>query len=155
MNLIYLFFLLITFIAKPFASGKVNDATVQCEELNKKTTETLTRMGDALKIKTGYLLGEMETSKQALDGCVNQNKAVETRASLFWFLTNGLLIVIGTLIFLHQRKMKRAVLTLNKAIKLHALSHDEKYLPSQWNYRILVAMVCISLLLTNFVGLFV
>lgn len=108
-----------------------NPPPVNCEEWAQKTEQTFRKMDEALRLKSGMLLGEMETAKGALEGCIEQNKAVSTRMAMVWFLADGgCLGTLGLMIF-HQRRMKRALRLLPHLVNIKDQVQPVKYAPSQ------------------------
>jgi hypothetical protein len=124
-----------------------------CGEWARKAEQTFLKMDEALKLKTGMLLGEMETAKGALEGCIEQNKAVETRMSMVWALTDmGLLALLGLMV-LHQVRMNRAVQLLSRLLQSKDPSHGVRYAPSQGLYWASVAVLVVTFTLINLIAL--
>ena len=134
--------------------GTAGNPPTTCAEVSQKATATLEKMDQALKIKTGMLLGEMQMGKQALEGCVSHNRMVETRASLLWFLTDLVFILTLILVVLHHRRMKKAILGLNARVHQGRPDHSPVYLPSQWAFRFLMVTLGLGFTLSNVVALF-
>ncbi len=128
--------------------------SAQCEELNKRATATMARMDSAIQLKTGFLLGEIQMSKESILRCIDLNKGVETRASLLWFLTELGMVLVAVLTWMHHRKMKRAILALNKTVSAGRPEHSATYMPSQWFMRSLVLSLIVGFVSTNLVALF-
>lgn len=129
-------------------------AAQQCEELKQKTAAKLHQIDQVMQLRTGQLLGEMKSAQGALEGCVTQNRLVETRASLLWFLTDGVFLLLGGLLWAHHRKMKKAVLGLSARLHKAQPEHPSNYMPSQWVFRVLLFTMVGGFTLTNLVALF-
>lgn len=112
-------FALLLLLMHPAAGAAVAVAppTVNCEEWAKKTEQTFRKMDEALKLKSGMLLGEMEAAKGALEGCIEQNKAVSTRLAVVWFLADGCLVLVLGFVILHQSRMKRTLRMFSKMLQ--------------------------------------
>jgi hypothetical protein len=108
-----------------------NPPPVDCAEWAQKTEQTFRKMDEAIKLKAGMLLGEMETAKGALEGCIEQNKAVSTRMAMVWFLADGGCFATVVLLLLHQRRMKRALRLLPHLVNIKDQVQPVKYAPSQ------------------------
>jgi hypothetical protein len=133
--------------------GWADPTPAHCEELARKTEQTFRKMDEALKLKSGMLLGEMEAAKGALEGCIGENKAVSTRLAMAWFLTDvGLLASLGFLLF-HQRRMKQAVRVLSRLVKAKDPDHAVEYVPSQGLYRMALGLLSLTFALVNFIAL--
>ena len=130
-----------------------NPVPIQCEELAKRTDETFRKMDDALKLKAGLLLGEMEMAKGALEGCIQQNKQVSIHLALIWFLTDLGLLASVILILFHQRRMKRAIRILSEILHAKDPAHSYKYIPSQTLYRFALGILGFTLLIVNGIAL--
>ncbi len=130
-----------------------NPAPMQCEELAKRTDETFKKMDNALKLKAGLLLGEMEMAKGALEGCIGQNKQVSIHLALMWFLTDLGLLATSILILLHQKRMKRAIRVLSEILYSKDPAHSYKYVPSQTLYRFAWGLLGLTFLIVNGIAL--
>ena len=139
-----------------FLIVKTMDAApvVTCEELSQETQRVFKRMDDAIKLKSGLLLGEMETAKGALDGCILENKAVNMRISLIWFLTDLGLLVSFTMLLLHQRRMKKGFAGLSLVLHSYNDKHPLSYSPSRALYRSALLSLGLTFLILNAVALF-
>lgn len=121
---------------------------VPCEELAQKTETTFRKMDEALKLKAGMLLGEMEAAKGALQGCIDRNEAVGMQMALVWILGDIGLLSVLPLLFFHQRRMRRAIGLLAALYKTREPSHAVRYEPSSNLY-----LWGMGLLLIGFLGL--
>lgn len=121
---------------------------VTCEEVSKRAEETFRKLDDALKLKAGMLLGEMETAKSALQGCIDRNEAVSTQMAFIWFAGDIGLLAVLPLLYFHQRRMQRAISLLSGLFKSKEPAHAVRYSPSSALY-----LWAISLLLIGFLGL--
>lgn len=119
-----------------------------CEELAQKTETTFRKMDDALKLKAGMLLGEMEAAKGALQGCIDRNEAVSMQMALVWILGDLGILSVLPLLFFHQRRMQRAIRLLAGLYKAKDPAHAVRYEPST---NLFLWGMC--LLLTGFLGL--
>jgi hypothetical protein len=125
----------------------------QCEEIGRRAAASVARLDTAFRLQGSRLKGEIEMSKTALLGCVAQNKQVETRASLLWFLTDIGFVVGGFLLLFHQRRMKKAILALNKMVTHEKPDHSKAYMPGQGYFRAVLCILCLGILGINFVAL--
>lgn len=124
-----------------------------CAEWAQRTEQTFRKMDESLKLKTSMLLGEMEAAKGALEGCIEQNRAAETRVSLVWALADmGLLALLGLMVF-HQLRMKRAVQFLSRLVTSKDPSHSVRYAPSEGLYWASIAVLAVTAILINLVAL--
>ena len=139
---------LLLFLMLPAAGAPPTGATpvVNCEEWAKKTEQTFRKMDEALKLKSGMLLGEMEMAKGALEGCIAQNVAVNTRMAIIWFLAGGSLLLVLGLVVLHQSRMKRTVRMFTKMLQT-------KDPTPAWPYWTTVTVIGFSLVLINLFAL--
>ena len=126
---------------------------VPCEELAQKTETTFRKMDEALKLKAGMLLGEMETAKGALQGCIDRNEAVSMQMALVWILGDLGLLSVLPLLFFHQRRMARAVRLLAGLYKIKEPAHPVRYEPSSSLYLWGMSLLLIGFLGLNFVAL--
>jgi hypothetical protein len=124
-----------------------------CEELAQKTEMTFRKMDEALKLKAGMLLGEMEAAKGALQGCIDRNEAVSTQVALVWILGDIGLLSVLPLLFLHQRRMQRAIRLLAGLYKAKEPSHAVRYEPSTNLFLWGMCLLLIGFLGLNFVAL--
>lgn len=130
-----------------------NPPPVDCAEWAQKTEQTFRKMDDAIKLKAGMLLGEMETAKGALEGCIDQNKAVSTRMAMVWFLSDvGSLVSLG-LVILHQRRMKRALKQLPHQVQIKDHVQPVRYAPSQKLYWAAIGVMGSTFVLINLFAL--
>lgn len=134
-------------------SSKANPVALPCPDLARKTEATFLKMDQALKLKTGMLLGEMESAKGALEGCITENKQVSTNIALIWFLTDlGLGLVLGLILF-HQIRMKRAIRVLSEILSTRDPTHSVKYAPSQSLYHLALGLLGLTLIVVNGIAL--
>jgi hypothetical protein len=126
---------------------------VPCAELAQKTESTFRKMDQALKVKAGMLLGEMEAAKGALQGCLDRNEAVSAQMALVWLLGDVGLVAVLPLLFFHQRRMRRAVKLLAGLYQAKEPAHAVRYEPSSGLYLTGMALLVIGLLGLNFVAL--
>jgi hypothetical protein len=147
MRLIAVLILLCTF------SVNAQSATPQCEEIGRRAAASVARLDTAFRLQGARLKGEIEMSKTALLGCVAQNKQVETRASLLWFLLDFGFLAGVPLLFLHQRRMRKAIRALNVTVAAQNPDHSKAYLPGQWYFRSLIGLLAVGFLGLNLVAL--
>lgn len=126
---------------------------VSCEELAQKTEATFRKMDEALKLKAGMLLGEMEAAKGALQGCIDRNEAVSTQMALVWILGDIGLLSVLPLLYFHQRRMQRAIGILAGLYKSKEPAPPVRYEPSSTLYRWGMVLLLLGLLGLNFVAL--
>jgi len=124
-----------------------------CEELAQKTEMTFRKMDEALKLKAGMLLGEMEAAKGALQGCIDRNEAVSMQMALVWILGDIGLLSVLPLLFFHQRRMQRAIRLLAGLYKAKEPSHAVRYEPSTSLFLWGMCLLLIGFLGLNFVAL--
>jgi hypothetical protein len=110
-------------------------------------------MDESLKLKTSMLLGEMETAKGALEGCIEQNKAVDTRLSMVWALSDLGLVALLVLMVFHQIRMKRAVQLLSRLVQAKDPAHAVRYAPSEGLYWTSIGILVLLFTLINLVAL--
>jgi hypothetical protein len=133
--------------------SKADPLALPCPDLARKTEETFLKMDRALKIKTGMLLGEMESAKGALEGCITQNKQVSTNIALIWILTDlGLGLILGFILF-HQARMKRAIRVLSGILNSRDPTHSVRYVPSQSLYHWALGLLGLTFIVLNTIAL--
>jgi len=132
---------------------RAESAPPQCEELGRRAAVSIARLDTAFRLQGARLKGEIEMSKTALLGCVDQNKQVETRASLLWFLFDIGFLVGTPLLVLHHRRMRKAILVLNQSVVQIIPDHSKAYLPKQGYFRSLLALLVLGFLGLNLVAL--
>lgn len=139
---------LLLFLMLPAAGAPPAAAppVVNCEEWAKKAEQTFRKMDEALKLKSGMLLGEMEMAKGALEGCISQTVAVNTRMAIIWFLADGSLLIVLGLVVLHHSRMKRTVRMFTKMLQ------TKDPTPS-WPYWATLTVIGISFALLNLFAL--
>jgi hypothetical protein len=130
-----------------------NPPPVDCAEWAQKTEQTFRKMDDAIKLKAGMLLGEMETAKGALEGCIDQNKAVSTRMAMVWFLSDGGCLATLGLMIMHQRRMKLALKLLPHLAQIKDQVQPVKYAPSQNLYWAAIGVTGTTCILINLFAL--
>jgi hypothetical protein len=140
--------LLVYALGEPFAQG------VACEDLAKKTEATFKKMNDALNLKAGMLLGEMQTAKSALEGCVEWNKAQSAQMALIWVFGDAGLLAAGALLFFHQRRMKRAVHILSNILKGWEPNYAVRHTAAPGLYRWTLGVLVFLFVGLNVVALF-
>lgn len=127
---------------------------LNCAEVAQRAQETFVKLDQALKLKAGRLLGEMEVAKGALQGCLDKNEAVSAQVALLWFAGDILLVAFLLLLFFHQRRMQHAVQILSGVLKAKAPEHTIKYVASKSLYRWALGVGIVALLGLNGVALF-
>ena len=137
-----------------YALGVPAAQGVACEDLAKKTEATFKKMNDALNLKAGLLLGEMQTAKSALEGCVEWNKAQSTQMALIWIFGDAVLLAAGTLLFFHQRRMKGAVHVLSNLLKARDPNYAIRHTAAPGLYRWTLGLLAFLFVGLNFVALF-
>jgi hypothetical protein len=128
-------------------------APAPCEELAQKTETTFRKMDEALKLKAGMLLGEMEAAKGALQGCIDRNEAVTMQMAMVWILGDVGLLSVLPLLFFHQRRMQRAIRILAALYKAKEPAHAVRYEPSTNLFLWGMCLLLIGFLGLNFVAL--
>jgi hypothetical protein len=137
-----------------FALGAASAQGATCEDLAKKTEQTFKKMNDALNLKAGMLLGEMQTAKSALEGCIEWNQAQSAQVALIWIFGDAGLMAAGALLFFHQRRMKSAVQVLSNLLKARDPSYAIQHTAAPGLYRWTVGLLASLFVGLNFVALF-
>ena len=137
-----------------YALGEPSAQSVACEDLGQRTEQTFKKMNDALTLKAGMLLGEMQTAKSALQGCIDWNQAQSAQMALIWVLGDAGLLGAAALLFFHQRRMQGAVRGLSTLLKAKDPAHAIKPLPAPVLYRWTLGVLALLFLCLNVVALF-
>lgn len=140
--------LLLYALGEPFAQG------VACEDLAKKTEQTFKKMSDALNLKAGVLLGEMQTAKSALQGCIEWNQAQSSQMAMVWVFGDLGLLAAGALLWFHQRRMKGAVRVLSNLLKAQNPDYTVQHIPAPGLYRWTLGLLGFLFVGLNFTALF-
>lgn len=120
----------------------------------RRTEQTFKKMDEALKLKAGMLLGEMEMAKDALQGCIERNQALSTQMAMVWVLGEaGLLGAIALLVF-HQKRMRQEIRQYAKVIIAKYPEFSIRYVPSNALFRWAIVVLILLALGLNMVALF-
>jgi hypothetical protein len=116
--------------------------------MSKRAEQTFRKLDEALKLKAGMLLGEMDAAKGALQGCIDRNEAISTQMAMVWLAGDLGLLAVLPLLYFHQRRMQRAIALMSGLFKSKEPGHPVRYSPSSSLY-----LWAVSLLVVGFIGL--
>jgi phosphohistidine phosphatase SixA len=120
----------------------------------RRTEQTFKKMDEALKLKAGMLLGEMEMAKDALQGCIERNQALSTQMAMVWVLGDAGLLGAIALLVLHQKRMRQEIRQYAKVIIAKYPEFSIRYVPSSALFRWAIVVLILLALGLNMVALF-
>jgi hypothetical protein len=120
----------------------------------RRTEQTFKKMDEALKLKAGMLLGEMEMAKDALQGCIERNQALSTQMAMVWVLGDAGLLGAIALLVLHQKRMRQELRQYVKVINTKYPEFSIRYVPSNALFRWAIVVLILLALGLNMVALF-